>query len=99
MVTASRSRATGRGSRGQRSAMHMGGHPGTAHRAGTVHRAAAAAQRDARGWHGPWGAGLGAGSRARAARAGWGVQRADAGCYNRSICWLLVFLLFNFFFF
>lgn len=30
-------------------------------------------------------------------RAGWGAQRADAGRYDRSICWLLVCLLFNFF--
>lgn len=30
-------------------------------------------------------------------RAGWGAQRADAGRYDRSICCLLVCLLFNFF--
>lgn len=28
---------------------------------------------------------------------GWGARCADAGCYDHSICWLLVCLLFNFF--
>lgn len=82
----------GEGSPGQRSARHVGGHPGT------VHQPPTGAQQDARGWHGPWGAGPGAGSGPQPARSGWGVQHADAGCYDGSICWLLVCLLFNFFF-
>lgn len=81
-VTVSRSRAGGEGSPGQGSAS-TGGHLGTAHR-----------QQPRR----VLGAGMVHGERDGCWQCGgWGAQCANAGCYDRSICWLLVCLLFNFF--
>lgn len=67
------------------------GSPGQVQPARVGTRAPATAPQGARGWmvHGVWDGCWQCG--------GWGAQCADAGCYDRSICWLLVCLLFNFF--